>query len=331
MIEGWCEPPAPQALHLSTLCHQVLSVIAERGGVNAGPLFDMLCMVGPFKGVGQAMFARLLRDLGSPETALIEQAPDGTLLLGRQGEQLVEHYSFYAVFQSADEFRVVASGRQIGSLPATNMFVPDMTIIFSGRRWRITQVHSKDRVIEVSEDRTGRPPPFGGTTGQVHDRIMEKMREVLYEKQVPAYLDPTAMRLLEGARSEFLRLHLDTRSICSVGDKSALVATWAGTVKTTTLALWLRNMGYTASVHHGFLEVENKSVDTPLESALRDIAESPPDVSRISLPGLEQCMSEKFHRYLSTDLLYEDAITSVVDLAAMPQLAKSIVGANCST
>ena len=331
LIEGWCEPPAPQALHLSTLCHQVLSVIAERGGVNAGPLFDMLCMVGPFKGVGQAMFARLLRDLGSPETALIEQAPDGTLLLGRQGEQLVEHYSFYAVFQSADEFRVVASGRQIGSLPATNMFVPDMTIIFSGRRWRITQVHSKDRVIEVSEDRTGRPPPFGGTTGQVHDRIMEKMREVLYEKQVPAYLDPTAMRLLEGARSEFLRLHLDTRSICSVGDKSALVATWAGTVKTTTLALWLRNMGYTASVHHGFLEVENKSVDTPLESALRDIAESPPDVNRISLPGLEQCMSEKFHRYLSTDLLYEDAITSVVDLAAMPQLAKSIVGANCST
>ena len=331
LTEGWCEPPAPQALHLSTLCHQVLSVIAERGGVNAGPLYDVLCMVGPFKRVGQAMFARLLRDLGSPETALIEQAPDGTLLLGRQGEKLVEHYSFYAVFQSADEFRVVASGRQIGSLPATNMFVPDMTIIFSGRRWRITQVHSKDRVIEVSEDRTGRPPPFGGTTGQVHDRIMERMRAVLHEKQVPAYLDATAIRLLEGARSEFWRLHLDTRSICSVGDKSALVATWAGTVKTTTLALWLRNVGYTAAVHHGFLEVENKSADKPLESALRDIAESPPDVSRISLPGLEQCMSEKFHRYLSTDLLYEDAITSVVDLAAMPQLAKSIVGANRST
>ena len=31
---------------------------------------------------------------------------------------------------------------------------------------------------------------------------------------------------------------------------------------------------------------------------------------------------EKFHRYLSPNLLYEDAITSVVDLAAMPQLAE---------
>ena len=161
------------------------------------------------------MSACLLRDLGSAETALIEQAPDGTLLLGTRGEKLVEHYSFYAVFESAEEFRVVARGKQIGSLPATNVFVPDMTIIFSGRRWRITQVHNEDRVIEVSEDRTGRPPPFGGTTGQVHDRIVEKMREVLYEKQIPTYLDTNAARLLEGARSEFWRLNLDSLAFYS--------------------------------------------------------------------------------------------------------------------
>ena len=178
---------------------------------------------------------------------------------------------------------------------------------------------------------TGRPPPFGGTTGQVHDRIVEKMREVLYEKQIPTYLDTNAARLLEGARSEFLRLNLDKRSICSLGEKSALVATWAGTVKTTTLALWLRNVGYTAVVHHGFLEVEKKSTDLSVESALRDIAEITPDLSRISRSGLERCMSEKFHRYLSSDLLYEDVVTSVVDLAAMPQLAESIIGANCSS
>ncbi|WP_297770590.1 helicase-related protein [uncultured Roseovarius sp.] len=32
LLEGWCEPPKAQALHLSTLVHQILSVIAERGG-----------------------------------------------------------------------------------------------------------------------------------------------------------------------------------------------------------------------------------------------------------------------------------------------------------
>ena len=39
LIEGWCEPPAPQALRLSTLTHQILSVVAEHGGVSAKRLY----------------------------------------------------------------------------------------------------------------------------------------------------------------------------------------------------------------------------------------------------------------------------------------------------
>ena len=101
-----------------------------------------------------------------------------------------------------------------------------MTIVLSGRRWRITQVHSKDRVIEVSGDRVGRPPPFGGGGGQVHDRIVEKMKEVLSDDRVPRYLDKGAARLLQDARSEFRRLRLDSRSVCSLGERNYLVATW---------------------------------------------------------------------------------------------------------
>ena len=324
----WCEPPAPQALHLSTLCHQVLAVIAERGGANASVLYDALCKTGPFNRVSPATFGRLLRDLGTPETALIEQAPDGTLLLGSQGEKLVDHYSFYAVFQTAEEFRVVANGKPIGSLPAANLFIPDMTIIFSGRRWRITQVHNRERVIEVSEDRVGRPPPFGGTTGQIHDRIIEKMKDVLYEEDTPPYLDGVAARLLKDAKSEFQRLELDVRSICALGERSCFVATWAGTIKTSTLGLKLKEMGYATVAHDGFLEVENRSTDLTIEAALQEIADSPPDLSLMSVQGLQRLMSERFHPYLSSDLLFQDAISSVVDLRAMPQLAANILRAN---
>ena len=328
LIEGWCEPPFPEALHLSTLCHQVLSVIAERGGVNAAPLYDVLCRTGPFRKVSPPLFARLLRDLGSPEAALIEQAPDGTLLLGREGERLVEHYSFYAVFQSVEEYRVVTGGRQIGTLPATSVFVPEMTIVLSGKRWRITQVHSKDRVIEVSVDRVGRPPPFGGGGGVVHDRIIEEMREVLLGSHIPTYLDSAAVDLLQNARSEFQRLGLDSRTVCDLGERNFLVATWAGTVKTSTLALMLKARDYKAVVHDGFLEIEQNSGDVPLRSALYDISVTPADPGQASLPGIEQCMSEKYHRFLSSDLLYEDAITSVVEVAAMPMLIKRILTAD---
>ena len=82
LIQRWCEPPSPQALHLSTLTHQILSVIAEHGGVRANRLYNTLCGSGPFRQVDHSLFARVLRHLGRADVALIEQASDGVLLLG---------------------------------------------------------------------------------------------------------------------------------------------------------------------------------------------------------------------------------------------------------
>ena len=325
--DRWCEPPAPQALHLSTLTHQVLSVIAQYAGTTAQRLYETLCRQGPFRKVSTEQFTRLLRQMGSAEIALVEQAPDGNLLLGPLGEKLVEHYSFYAVFQTSEDYRVLLGSKQIGVLPVDRVFVPDMTIILSGKRWRIIAVHSREKVIEVTQDRAGTPPPFGGSGGLVHDGVVRKMKVVLSGKGMPAYLDATGAQLLEDARSEFRRLGFDRRSICHTGDSGRLVATWAGTIKTSTLSLKLKSMGFKTVDHDGFLEVEDQSSGQPLVAALEAIAEqTPDDVAGESLAGLENVMSEKFHRYLSPDLLFEDATSSLVDLQAMPQLARSIIG-----
>ena len=325
--DRWCEPPAPQALHLSTLTHQVLSVIAQHAGASAQRLYDTLCRQGPFRKVSTEQFTRLLRQMGSAEIALIEQAPDGNLLLGPLGEKLVEHYSFYAVFQTSEDYRVLLGSKQIGVLPADRVFVPDMTIILSGRRWRIIAVHSREKVIEVTHDRAGTPPPFGGSGGLVHDGVVRKMKAVLSGKGMPLYLNATGAELLEDARTEFCRLGLDRRSICHTGDSGRLVATWTGTIKTSTLSLKLKSMGFKTVDHDGFLEVEDQSSGQPLVAALAAIAgQTPDDVAGESLAGLENVMSEKFHRYLSPDLLFEDATSSLVDLQAIPQLARSIIG-----
>ena len=327
--ERWYEPPAPQALHLSTLTHQILSVIAEHGGATAKQLHETLCRQGPFREVSTSQFTRLLRQIGSAEIALIEQAPDGNLLLGSLGEKLVEHYSFYAVFQTTEDYRVLSGSKQVGVLPTSRVFVPDMTIILSGRRWRITAVHSRDKVIEVTQDQAGRPPPFGGSSGLVHDRVIEKMKAVFSGEGLPGYLDRTASHLLEDARSEFHRLGLDRQSICATGDRGSLVSTWAGTIKTSTLSLKLKSMGFKTVIHDGFLEVDGQSAGQSVEAALGTIAkQTPDDVVGQSLSGLENVMSERFHANLSADLLLEDATSSLVDLGALPQLARNIIGHN---
>jgi ATP-dependent Lhr-like helicase len=55
----------------------------------------------------------VLRAMGQSDPALIEQASDGMLLLGSMGETLTSHYSFYAVFQTSEEYRLVADGRRL--------------------------------------------------------------------------------------------------------------------------------------------------------------------------------------------------------------------------
>jgi ATP-dependent Lhr-like helicase len=155
------------------------------------------------------------------------------------------------------------------------------------------------------------------------------MKTVFSDSGRPAYLDRTTAQLLLEARYEFYRLGLDRESIYDTGDRGRLVSTWAGTIKTSTLSLKLKIMGIKTVDQDGFLEVEDlvsgQSVEAPVQVIVKQAAD---DIEDQSLSGLENVMSEKFHRYLSADLLLEDAASSLVDLRALPQLASGIVGQN---
>ena len=328
LVEGWCEPPRTEALHLSTLTHQILSIIAERGGASARRLYATLCDRGPFRSVDPSLFARLLRQLGDPETALIEQTADGTLLPGREGERLVEHYSFFAVFHTPQEFRVVHDVKTLGTIPVSVPLVPDLTIIFVGRRWRVVEVHDRERVIVVVPDRTGKPPVFGGDAGDIHQTVIERMRDVLRADILPSYLNKTAVEVLSSARAAYRRSGLDERPIHSLGEGRYLLAPWTGTVGTASLAVVLASLDYRVGTFDGILEVfSTGSNSKSLIPELENIA-----AGKLNLPDLVRnrasaLVHEKFHHYLGDDLLVSDALSSRLDLNAVPTIAQSL----CST
>ena len=325
LINHWCEPPSTDALHLSTLTHQILSVIAEHNGAHPVNLYRTLCESGPFHRVSKKLFTEILRHLGKPAVALIEQAPDGVLLLGEKGERLVQHYSFYAVFQTPVEYRIVAHGKELGTLPIAHLIVSDMTIIFSGRRWKVIQVDDKHSVIEVTEDRTGKPPKFRGSGGLIHDQVVGKMKEVLTRNDLPLYLSKGAVDLLTKARIEFKRLGFSENRIHKESKNSVLIATWKGTVKSNTLALALQSRGYRTTVFDGFVEVRN----------IRDIHGELKKLAALTEVRVEQLIkvdnnlqSEKYHKYLSHKLLIQDVESSRLDLESLPGLAREILDAD---
>ena len=322
LLEGWCEPPNPQALHLSTLVHQILSVIAERGGAPASAIYSALCREGPFRQVTTSIFAEVLRAIGHPENGLIEQANSGLLLLGPTGERLVEHYSFYAVFQTPEEFRLVVGGRDLGTLPINNVLSPGMLLIFSGRRWLIQEIHDREKVIVVKPAKAGVPPVFGGDPGEIHDKIIERIFLILEGNSRPRYMDKASQDMLEEARFNYEQLGFRTNPVQSLGEHTSIIATRTGTVKTSTLSLALRSFGFSVEQHDGFLLVEARDETQKLQVALEKIA-SGEAVDLFADSG--NLMSEKFHPYLSADLLALDAASSKVVPHLLSKMAREIV------
>jgi ATP-dependent helicase Lhr and Lhr-like helicase len=322
LLEGWCEPPRPHALHLSTLVHQILSVIAERGGASAGRLYRVLCQEGPFKRVDTSTFTDVLRALGHTETGMIEQSDDGMLLLGRVGEKLVEHYSFYAVFQTSEEYRLISGGKELGTLPIVNVMAPGMMLIFSGRRWVIQEIDDQDKVIIVIPSKAGTPPFFGGDPGDIHDRVIERMFTILENDDKHLYADKVARDLLDEARREYALLGFAAASIIPLGETSFSIATRVGTVKTTTLALALRAKGLEVDVYDGFLTVSSKDGAVDVRATLHAIASGEPADLFSEQTNL---IFEKFHTYLSRDLLERDAFACKVDASCLPTLCQRII------
>lgn len=268
LLRKWCEPAQREDLHLSTLIQQLLALIAQHGGMRAGDAWNRLCDSGVFPGLTSDEFASVLHELGSRD--VLQQEASGVLLLAPSGERLVNHYSFLAAFVGDEEFRIVTSGKTLGSLPISRPLSPGTYVIFGGRRWRVLRCEATDKIIEVEPARSGQVPKFDGAGGQVHDKVRDDMRNILEASTPLAFLDPAAQGLLEQARSNFHRLNLNTHQVIASGNQ-VRVLTWRGDRVNDTLAIWLTRLGLNAAnegLSVGIFNTErNRVIDALTEMA----------------------------------------------------------------
>jgi ATP-dependent helicase Lhr and Lhr-like helicase len=233
LLDRWVEPPLAGMVHGSTLVQQLLSLIAQYGGITAADAYALLCEGGPFRHVSRAMFKALLVELKAHE--LIRQERDGLLLHDAKGEKIVNHYDFYTAFTSPDEYRLVSGGRQLGTLPIVNPVSKGSFLIFAGRRWRIVAVDEEKHVLDLVPSAAGRVPIFDHGSGpDAHDRVRREMLAVYTSDDTPSYLDRVAADLLQEGRRNFARFALARTSFLACAD-GALYFPWYGTLAMNTL------------------------------------------------------------------------------------------------
>ncbi len=310
LLRRWVEPPPAAALHLSTLVQQVLSLLAQHGGVRAADGYQALCMTGPFASVDQSTFAQLLRDLAGHE--LITQTHDGMIVLDLQGERLVNRFDFYAAFHSPDEWRLVTGTRTLGTLPVRYPLLVDSFVIFAGRRWRVVAVNDERRIAELMPAEGGRLPKFDGDGVLIHDRIREEMRQVYLDDDLPSYLDATGRELLTEARENVRRLRLTTMPLLQP-DRDAWLFPWVGDRALNTLGLILRSHGIRSFAYGPGLQLPQTPIDSIFGLVDKLIAQGPPKPEELAASVLNK-RTEKHHRFLSEELLNADYASSQLDV-----------------
>jgi len=313
LSERWFEPPRANGVHLSTLIQQILSAVAQYGGATVGQLYSLLCAHGaPFSSVSKSEFMELIRHLGQKD--LLVQDSAGDLLHGQLGEKFVNHYTFYPAFSTVEEYRVVAGGKTLGSIPVSAMLAAGQRIVFAGKTWLVQSVDDEQKSIFVSRSRGGKPPPFDGGIGRTHTKVRQRMREILEGTDVPTYLDVVASRFLTEGRKNFTAVGLATLDLFDQGGEASLM-TWLGDSSNVALACLLRMRGWTASPGGPAVVITKGTRNTEdLLAALSEVATAELPPLSVLLANANNLRQEKWDWALPEPLLQKTYASLYLDI-----------------
>lgn len=322
LIEGWNEPPAPGRLHLSTFIQQLLSSIAQHGGITPAVAWKNLCSSGPFNQIGIDVFKHLLSVLGDKN--VLCQAGDGTLLLGEYGERIVEHYSFYAAFSTPEELSIITKGKVLGTMTTAYPVIPGAFLIFAGKRWLIESYDDQRKQVFVARSYGGELPKFtSGSGALVHDYVRQRMK-VFYEADAdPVFLDHVAAGFIDEARKTYAENGLHENQLFQAGSGSVLVL-WRGDRVCFTVMLALLKSGLQTEILGPVLTIHNASVQGILKAVEGMLQRGfPTALELVQATGGKA--KEKYDYLLDEDLLNHTCSYGVLDTQGAQKALEKLV------
>lgn len=325
MLEKWLEPFDQNRMHVSTLTHQILSHLKQTGGMPATDLFRALCQRGPFRCFNQPQFAMLLRGLAEHE--LIEQVPQGELILGLLGERITANFDFYAVFQTTDQFTIRCGQEEIGKLPVDVIPPVGEHLLLAGKRWRVGEIILNQKLVLVTLSPGKKPTPFPGAAGEIHTRVVQEMKTVLLNNDEPAYLDQNSKILLRAARQTARVVGLDKTGVV-FGRQSIQWFPWVGTRVLRTLSLLAKSAKIVCDKdHHRLALTYQLSSPDEFFAHLREITNSQPDAVALARLMPDKA-AEKYDDFAPEQLLDEANAQSRLDIPDAVEACKTVLNAS---
>lgn len=229
--EKFIEPPFVKQMPFSLAFQQTLSMIASSGELSPKRLAERMLTLPPFKNITKEDYKTLL--VGMLQNDFLELTEEKGLIIGLKGERLVNSFKFYAVFKDSEDYTVRCESDEIGTI-TTPPPVGDRFAL-AGRVWEVEELDIARKLIYVKAVKGKMEVSWPGDYGEIHTKILERMKKVLEEDTVYPYLKPNARHRLEVVRNLARNTGMTKHSLVSLGGYTWCLFPWLGTRSFRTL------------------------------------------------------------------------------------------------
>lgn len=235
--EGFIEPSESMNFAYDIMLHQALSITKGHSGIKLSVLIKQLKSNFAFSDIETVDIEEIINHL--IQIDFLEKLQD-EVIIGIEGEKIVNGRDFYSAFTVEENFKVVNAGNKIGEIPFTPQVKEDENILLAAKIWKIQFVDFKAKKIEVIPAKDGKKPKFNGGGGMVHQRIREKMFQILFSEEEFPELNHLASDELAQMRKDFSIFTIqntETNRPLLVSEKKLAFYTFTGTKVNRTLLL----------------------------------------------------------------------------------------------
>ena len=317
--ERWVEPPRLDRLPFSLLYHQTMSVAASCGELSPRALAERVLSLHVFHRITQEDYRTLLRYLIVQDH--LQQTERGGLIVGLAGERVIHSYRFYGVFQENEEYTVRSESQEIGTIVAPPPVGEKIAI--AGHVWRVLEVDRKRHLVYCEQVKGNVPAYFGECPGDIHTKILERMRRVLCEETSYPYLMKNAVARLAQARDTARHSGAATDALIPLGGDMYALLPWLGSYAFLALERFLRircaeRIGLRASdsMRPYFMQFSMKASPTEFFRVLAEEAAKDFDPMELLYPN-EVPLFDKYDEYLPEELVRRGFACGVLDIAGM--------------
>lgn len=314
--ERWVEPPRLDRLPFSLLYHQTMSTLASCGELSPRALADRVLRLHYFHRITQEDYRVLLRHLIA--TDHIQQTEQGGLIVGLAGERVINSFKFYGVFQESEEYTVRSESQELGTVVSPPPVGEKLAI--AGHVWQVLDVDHKRRLIYCQQVKGSVPAYFGQCPGDLHTKILERMRRVLQEDRQYPYLMKNAVARLEQARFTAAHSGAAEKTLINLGGNMWCLLPWVGTYTFLTMErflkikcadrLGLRNLD---SARPFFIQFNMKADEETFFRVLAEEIRKPIDPMELVYPK-ELPLFDKYDEYLPEELVKKGFALGVLDV-----------------